>query len=121
MKADKRPIKRSALFVFDQEKFSHAFSSLQTMLCHLFHEKNSCYNVSMKRWLPPLNALRVFEAAARHRSRFLVRGRSGMDFRGNGIAIRQVYEGQEMGRVTWEFAKEKSRKKRDNRKRRPNR
>lgn len=45
--------------------------------------------------------------AARHRCRFLVRGRRGMDFRGNGVAIRQVFEGLEVGRVTWEFASRK--------------
>jgi hypothetical protein len=46
-------------------------------------------------------------AGARHRCQFLVRGGRGLDFRGNGVAIRQVYHDLEVGRVTWEYAARK--------------
>ncbi len=61
--------------------------------------------------LPALPRLGVcglkLPAAARHRCRFLVRGGKRVDFRGTGVAIRQVFEGLEVGRVTWEYASAK--------------
>jgi hypothetical protein len=41
-------------------------------------------------------------AAARHRSRFLLRGTKRL-VKGSSIAIRQIHEGLEVGRVTWQF------------------
>ncbi|MDX1395168.1 MAG: S8 family peptidase [Gemmatimonadota bacterium] len=47
--------------------------------------------------------------AARHRAAFHVpgakQGRKKVDFGGNAVAIRQVYDRQEVGRVTWQFAR----------------
>jgi serine protease len=40
---------------------------------------------------------------ARHRCRFLVQGTEGMKQGGHGVAIRQLYRGQEVGRVSWQF------------------
>jgi hypothetical protein len=40
---------------------------------------------------------------ARYPVRFIVRGAKGMEKGGHGIAIRQLYEKQEVGRVSWVF------------------
>ncbi len=48
-------------------------------------------------------------ARARYPSRFLVRGPKGMEQGGHSIAIRQLFEGEEVGRVTWQFYRRKQR------------
>lgn len=53
-------------------------------------------------------------AGARYRSRFLVRGSKGMEQGGHSIAIRQLFEGEEVGRVTWQFHRRRSGKGKDN-------
>lgn len=40
---------------------------------------------------------------ARFKCRFIVQGAKGMEKGGHSIAIRQLYEGEEVGRVTWQF------------------
>ena len=42
-------------------------------------------------------------ANRRYRARFFVHGAKGMDRGGHSIAIRQLFEGEEVGRVTWLF------------------
>lgn len=49
-----------------------------------------------------LGAIRLGRAA-RYPARFIVRGAKGMEKGGHGIAIRQLYEKQEVGRVSWVF------------------
>lgn len=41
--------------------------------------------------------------AARHRCRLIVTGLKGKKALGHSVAIRQIYEGQEVGRITWVF------------------
>ncbi len=50
----------------------------------------------------PLCGVRL-AAGARYASRFLVQGAKGMEQGGHSIAIRQIFEGEEVGRVTWQF------------------
>jgi len=50
-------------------------------------------------------------AGAKYRSRFLVGGAKGMERGGHGIAIRQMFEGEEVGRVTWVFQRRKKERK----------
>jgi serine protease len=57
--------------------------------------------------LPPLpridlGALR-FGAGARYPSRFIVHGSAAMRGGGHGLAVRQLFEKEEVGRVTWQF------------------
>ena len=57
--------------------------------------------------LPPLpridlGAIRL-GAGARYPSRFLLYGTKGMERGGHGLAIRQLFEKQEVGRVSWQF------------------
>ena len=57
--------------------------------------------------LPPLpridlGAIRL-GAGARYPSRLIVHGAKGMERGGHGLAIRQVFEKAEVGRVTWQF------------------
>lgn len=57
--------------------------------------------------LPPLpridlGAVRL-GADARYRSRFVVHGSPGLRGGGHGIAVRQLFEKQEVGRVSWQF------------------
>ena len=57
--------------------------------------------------LPPLpridlGAVRL-GAGARYRSRFVVHGSRGLRGGGHGIAVRQLFEKQEVGRVSWQF------------------
>ncbi len=42
-------------------------------------------------------------AKARYRTTFYVRGAKGMEAGGHAIAIRQLFENEEVGRVTWQF------------------
>lgn len=51
----------------------------------------------------PLCGIRLGKGA-RHEARMLVRGGRNIDFRGNEVAVRQVFDKQEMGRVSWRFA-----------------
>lgn len=57
--------------------------------------------------LPPLPRLDLgtirLGAGARYPSRFLVHGSVGMRGGGHGLAIRQLFEKQEVGRVSWQF------------------
>ncbi|HET7698372.1 MAG TPA: S8 family serine peptidase [Vicinamibacterales bacterium] len=57
--------------------------------------------------LPPLpridlGALRL-GTGARYRSRFVVHGSAGLRGGGHGIAVRQLFEKEEVGRVSWQF------------------
>lgn len=54
----------------------------------------------------PLCGVRL-AACGRYRSRFYVRGAKGMERGGHSIAIRQLFEGEEVGRVTWQFHRRK--------------
>ena len=55
---------------------------------------------------PCLRLCRVsLGAGQRLRAKFFVRGAPGMEKGGHGIAVRQLYRGQEVGRVTWQFHK----------------
>lgn len=49
-------------------------------------------------------------AGARHRARFLVRGGRGVRWGGNLLAIRQVYQDLEVGRVSWNFQQRRDKK-----------
>ena len=56
-------------------------------------------------------------AGARHPARFIIRGGQGLERGGNGIAIRQLFEGEEVGRVTWQFHRRHRDEDRDGRRR----
>lgn len=47
-------------------------------------------------------------AGVRHRCRFLVKGDRGLERGGNRLAIRQIFDGEEVGRVTWALRAKKS-------------
>ena len=57
--------------------------------------------------LPPLPRLDLgnirLGAAARYPSRFIVHGSASMRGGGHGLAVRQVFEKDEVGRVSWQF------------------
>lgn len=57
--------------------------------------------------IPPLPRLEIgtirLGARAKYPARFLVHGVAGMEKGGHGIAIRQLFEKEEVGRVTWQF------------------
>lgn len=46
-------------------------------------------------------------AKARFQSAFFVRGAKGMEVGGHNLAIRQLFENEEVGRVTWQFDRRK--------------
>ncbi len=59
----------------------------------------------------PLCGVRL-PAGARYRSRFLVKGVKGMGQGGHGLVISQLFENDEVGRITWQFHLRKEGKKR---------
>ncbi len=60
--------------------------------------------------LPPLPRVPFFgvplAAGAEHACHFTVHGAKGMEPGGHSVAIRQLFRGQEVGRVTWQFHKQ---------------
>ena len=68
--------------------------------------------------LPHLRCLRMgnvkLKKGARHRCRLIMTGLKGKKALGHSVTIRQVYEGQEVGRITWVF-RHKSENKNDDR------
>jgi serine protease len=69
--------------------------------------------------LPPIPRIRLSSvrlgAGARYPSRFLVHGSKAMEGGGHSIAIRQLFEKQEVGRVTWQYVVRKGQRKRERR------
>jgi serine protease len=57
--------------------------------------------------IPPLPRLHLglirLGVGAKYPARFLVHGEKGMERGGHGIAIRQLFEKEEVGRVSWQF------------------
>ena len=57
--------------------------------------------------LPPLPRLDLgairLGAGARYRSRFIVHGSRSLKAGGHGVAVRQLFEKEEVGRVSWQF------------------
>ena len=45
----------------------------------------------------------VLDEAALYKSQFIVRGSENIDMQGDWIAIRQLFNGDELGRITWQF------------------
>ncbi len=71
-------------------------------------QRDSDSNVTVR--LPAVPRLPLCDVrlsrGARLPARFIVRGERGVRFDGGSVTIRQVFEGEEVGRITWHFARQ---------------